>query len=283
MKEINIINKTMELEFNDIENTPSKNYGGEDSRSELVNSIGNSSKEFKGLCIKCNADGDLTILYGTTECLMPKNEVTIENDTDIHIGLCNRKVGSYVKFKVKEVTDNNIIITRKDYIKKIRDNYNKILKEGSIVNGKVVRIDETRGVFVDIGADCVGVIPRKFLENIYVSTLANHITEGEMVTVVITDIKRNEDGSIRTFGLNRKVLLPQFEELAANYKIGDVIIANVKAINATGIYCSLDKHLDILCDFSNTLTVSPNDKVVVKINKIRTDKKRISGIIISKV
>lgn len=241
---------------------------------------------FSGLCNKCDSDGNLYIDINGITCIMERNEVSIPiGEENVHKGLCQKKVGAKVQGKVIKIddTDNSdikIYLSRKDFVKKIRSLYNTSLQIGTVVKGVITNIDETKGVFVDIGGDYVGIIPRGNLENLYVTNLTDHVSIGEVVKVVVIELKRNKAGDIVHLALDRKSLLPKFRTLAKNYKKGDILLAKIKSIQANGIYCSLDKHLDVICDFNyNKYRIDQN--VRVKINSVKYDKHRITGSIIS--
>lgn len=277
-----IIKSTIrEFDFNNKITVSEKN--NLDAKKELL-AAKNTNKSFEGLCIKCNSNGDLTVDYNGIHCIMLREDISIRNEDAevVHRGLCNRKVGTLVSFIVKDEKDGDIYISRKELVAEYRKECNKKMVEGSIVRGRVVKIDEERGCFTEIGGDLIGIIPIKNIENLFVTAISDHIEEGEVIRAVVTDITRDSEGNIKTFGLNRKALLPTFEQLTKDLKQGDVILGTVKASNGTGVYCSINKHLDVLCDYPKTVVVKPEDRVKIKIGKLRSDKNRITGTIVAK-
>lgn len=246
------------------------------------------NKYFSGLCVKCDSDGNLCVNINGVNCFMERNEVSVANEEElIHKGLCQKKVGSYIKAKILRIENENtedekIFLSRRELVKSIRNLYDNKLTVGTIVTGKITNIDEKKGVFVDIGGDYIGVIPRSYLENLFVTNLSDHVSIGEKVEAIVFELKKNPIGNIVHIALDRKSLLPKFNKLAKNYRKGDVVLAKVKSIQVNGIYCSLDKHLDIICDFdSNRYRTDQN--VQVRINSVKYDKQRITGTIISKI
>ncbi|UYZ38966.1 S1 RNA-binding domain-containing protein (plasmid) [Clostridium beijerinckii] len=269
-------------------------YGKEyDNLTEATQELKDSIKKntyFTGLCTKCDADGVLTVIVNGVTCLMERNEVSVPNDEDglVHKGICQKKVGTYIKAKVIRIenetqeNEETIYLSRRELIKEVRDYYDANLIEGTIVNGKVINIDETKGVFVDIGGDIIGIIPRNLLENLFVTNLSNHVSIGEKIKAIVFELKKNKAGNIVHLALDRKSLLPKFNKLAKNYKKGDTVLAKVKSIRENGIYCSLDKHLDIICDFDNQ-RYRTDQNVRVRINSVKYDKQRITGTILEKI
>ncbi|HBJ1652519.1 S1 RNA-binding domain-containing protein [Clostridium botulinum] len=264
----------------------------DEAEKELKDNI-KQNKYYSGLCKKCDPEGNLYVDINGVICVLERNEVSIPTyskqyeSTQVHKGLCQSKVGTYIKAKVLRVDNEGedietIYITRKDFVKSIQNLYDTRLTEGSIVTGKVTNIDEQKGVFVDIGGDYTGIIPRNYLENLFVTNLYDHVSLGEKVKVIVLELKKNSNGQITHLVLDRKSLLPKFNKLAKHYKKGDIVLAKIKSIQEAGIYCSLDKHLDIICDFDNNRYKS-GQEVRVRINSVKYDKQRISGIIVSKI
>ena len=260
----------------------------DDAVQELKDGI-KKNTYFTGLCTKCDADGNLTVDINGVTCIMERNEVSVPHDEegDVHKGLCQKKVGSYIKAKVVRIENENeenqeIYLSRRGLIKEVRDYYEKNLNVGVTVSGKIMNIDEKKGVFVDIGGDIIGIIPRNLLENLFVTNLTDHVSIGEKVQSIVFELKKNNDGNIVHLVLDRKSLLPKFSKLATNYKRGEVVLAKIKSIQKNGIYCSLDKHLDIICDFDNQI-YRTNQNVRVRINSVKYDKQRITGTILEKI
>ena len=263
-----------------------ENY--DDAVQELKDSI-KHNKYFSGLCKKCDADGNLYVDINGVTCILERDEVSIttEEEEHVHKGLCQNKVGTYIKAKVLRIEpegedEEKIFITRKELVKTIRGLYDDKLEVGTVVTGKVINIDEQKGVFIDIGGDYTGLIPRNYLENLFVTNLTDHVSINEKVQVVVFELKRNDNRNLVHIVLDRKALLPKFNKLARDYHRGDTVLAKVKSIQSTGVYCSLDRHLDIICDFDAN-KYKPGQNVKVRINSVKYDKQRISGTILEKI
>ncbi|WP_315069206.1 S1 RNA-binding domain-containing protein [uncultured Clostridium sp.] len=264
-----------------------------DSRSEAIRKLRDGLRTgalFEAFCTKCDREGNLTVVINGIECTMDRNEVSIPSNgsTAVHKGLCQKKVGFYIKAKVISIKGEErggkleVKVSRKHYVQALREYYIEKLQVGSLIEGKVTNIDESQGVFVDIGGDIVGIIPKEYLENLYVVNMTDHISIGESVDAIVLDVEK-KDNDIVHLSLDRKSTLPDFNKLSKNYHPGDVVLAKIKSITITGIYCALDKHLDILADFNNNGSYKAGQTVRVRIRKIRADKKRITGVIEGKI
>ncbi|WP_321835632.1 S1 RNA-binding domain-containing protein [Clostridium butyricum] len=259
--------------------------------NEIIDSLKkaiDTNTYFTGLCTRCDSDGNLHIDINGIECIIERDEVSIitNGENHVHKGLCQGKVGQYLKAKVINIDDSNgdmkINLSRKDFVSQIRNLYENQLTVGTVITGKVTNIDETKGVFVDIGGDYTGIIPRSNLENLYVVNLTDHVRIGEKLEVVVLELRKDESGQIIHLSLDRKSLLPDFKELTKCYNRGDVVLAKVKSIQKTGIYCSLNKHLDIICDFTSS-RYRTGQQLRVRIDNISNRTRKIVGIIESEL
>lgn len=245
-------------------------------RIDLENSI-NKNTVFSGFCKRAYRDGSLEIDCNGVPCRLDIEDFTV-TDATVRRHWAQTKVGTYVSFRVKSVTDTVINVERKSIIKDIRDQL-KSLQVGHNIHGIVTRIDENKGVFVCIGGDTYGMIPKPYLESIFIKNLSDHVSVGDKVYVKVAELQRNGD-EITHLILNRKVLLPTFDELVSDIELYEIHIAKVKAVTDKGIHCSLTPHLDIYCEFALGIRVKSGDMVQVKITRIRTEKQRINGDII---
>ena len=257
----------------------------EDTVTQLHSLVG-KNVTLKGLVLTCKQNGDLIIKYGNAKCLMPRQNVSpiVEKDGLVHKSLCINKVGTSILFNVEKIEDQNIIVNRCSTIKELRKTYFKNLKKGQIISGRVYNIDEKIGCFLDIGADHIAILPKKYIEHIFINKITDHVNIGDIVNGEIIDIVYNKDNTeIQNVVISRVATLPKFDELISEYNVGDIVIGQITAIAPTCIYANLDKHLNISCLFSsNFKQLKPGQNVRIRIKKI-TDGgiKRIVGEIIS--
>lgn len=243
---------------------------------DLENSIGKNTV-FTGFCKRAYRDGSLEIDCNGVPCRLDIEDFTV-TDATVRRHWAQTKVGTYVSFRVKSATEDIVNVERKSIVSDIRDKFKK-LQVGHNVNGIITKIDESKGVFVCIGGDTYGMIPKPFLESIFIKNLSDHVSVGDKVYVRVAEIQRTDE-EISYLILNRKILLPTFDELVKDIELYEIHIAKVKAVTDKGIHCSLTPHLDIYCEFAPGLKVKSGDMVQVKISRIRTEKQRINGDII---
>lgn len=243
---------------------------------DLENSIGKNTV-FTGFCKRAYRDGSLEIDCNGVPCRLDIEDFTV-TDATVRRHWAQTKVGTYVSFRVKSATEDIVNVERKSIVFDIRDKFKK-LQVGHNVHGIITKIDESKGVFVCIGGDTYGMIPKPFLESIFIKNLSDHVSVGDKVYVRVAEIQRTDE-EISYLILNRKILLPTFDELVKDIELYEIHIAKVKAVTDKGIHCSLTPHLDIYCEFAPGLKVKSGDMVQVKISRIRTEKQRINGDII---
>lgn len=259
-----------------------------DKISEISQYIGKDDI-FIGECIKCYKNGDLDILINNLVCKMRRSDVTVhiplfvnEND-EVLKAICQNKVGTSIDCRIKEIKDGQVFVERKSIIAERRKFYLETLKKGDVLCGKISNIDENIGVFVNIGADYTAVIPKRFLEYIYIKKITDHVSIGDTVEAVIFDLEYNSDKTeIEKVILNRLPMLPSYGELVAEYSVGDVIIAEISEFNSQSIYTKVNKHVNCICGNQNNLPLEEGKKVRVKITNVRkTEQFKMNGDILA--
>lgn len=271
----NILNNSQYLEIDYSDNTV-------DSYEKLAAAIGNNDI-FDGLCTKCSSEGDLTIEFGDTRCIMERAEVTpiIQPDGLVHKATCQNKVGKTLKFRVLKAEDGKFYISRKSVVQEIRKEYNKRLKIGQVVTGVITNIDENIGCFVDIGGDYIAMLPKRLLEHVFVNRITDHVSVGDVIQTVVQGIDKN-DGEISSITLSRIETLPPYEELIKEFETGDIVIGTINQITNKSIFAQLTKHLNIMCKLSPKVRVTPGQRVRIKVKRIgNAVDKRLVGEIIS--
>lgn len=238
---------------------------------------------FEGFCTKCSSEGDLTIKCGNVTCIMQRAEVTpvVEKDGLVHKSTCQNKVGKNLKFRVINKDIDKLYVSRKDLIENVRKEYNANLKVGQIVKGVITNIEEAIGCFVDIGGEYTAVLPKKYLEYVFVNNITDHVQIGDVVEGKITVLDK-EDNDIKTIIISRIDTLPPYEELIKEYSPGDVVIGVVNQITSQSIFTQLTKHLNIACRLTPNMKLKVGQKVRIKIKRIGNSvNKRLVGDIIS--
>lgn len=279
---MNILENTIDtiqyLEINEIDET--NKY---ENSLEILSAALGKNDILSGYCSKCSKDGDLTIDFGDIKCTMLRNEVTpiLEEDGFVHKVQCQNKVGNTIKFRVIKYENNKFYLSRKSVVNEIREQYNSTLQVGMLVKGVITNIDENIGCFVDIGGDYIAMLPKRFLEYVFVNRITDHVSQGEVIEAVIQEIDKKEN-QINKITLSRVETLPPYEKLISEFESGDIVIGTVNQITPKSVFCQLTKHLNITCRLSNNVRVVPGQKVRIKVKRTGTSiDKRLVGEIIS--
>lgn len=247
--------------------------------SELVG----TETTIRGKAVKCRKNGDLIVEFEDVKCILERDNFTTiyEADGHVHKNKCQQKVGSDIVARVAKVEDGQVYLDRKSVIKELREKYVKDLKTDMCVSGIVTAIDERIGVFVDIGADYSAIIPKKYVEHVFISSLSDYIKVGQKVSAVIVDITYNNNNTeIKDIILNRTMTLPSYEELVSDYENGDIVLATITEIEPPNVYAQLTEHLVVRSFVEpNIKDLKIGQKIKVKI-KVDIKKKIITGNII---
>ncbi len=103
---------------------------------------------------KCDSSYNLHVNLGNNiEGIIPREEVEAINVDDVGFprpNICINKVNQYVQFKVKDITKDKVILSRKSVGNEAMRWINNELQTGDIVNGIIKNI-RPYGVFVEIG------------------------------------------------------------------------------------------------------------------------------------
>lgn len=264
-----------------------------DSHTDLKELIKNAGtlKVFSGDCIKCSANGDLTLKYGNTHCILLRENFTtlVEKDGLVHKEKCSNAVGKKINFRVQKVEDNKVFASRKEYISELRHYYAKTFKPGDFLTGYVTAINEDLGIYVDIGADYTAIIPRKYAEHGFVKNLSERVQVGEKIEAVIKEIELKDNGKeFNKVVLSRVDALPDYIEImkSCNIEIGDIISGTVEDIGESGVYVQINPRIVVLCKYYKDanhkyVILKPGDKVRLQIKSITTTKAK--GKIKSKI
>lgn len=253
----------------------------ETSYESLIKAIG-TDEIFSGLCVKCSSNGDLTIKFGDTRCIMLREDVTpvIQKDGLVHKATCQNKVGKILKFRVLKYENDIFYISRKSVIDEIRTEYNENLELGQKLTGVITNIDENIGCFVDIGGDYIAMLPKRLLEHVFVNNITDHVSIGDVIEAVVQSIDKEND-EIKLITLSRIETLPPYSELIKEFETGDIVIGIVNQITPKSIFAQLTKHLNIMCRLSPSVRVAPGQKVRIKVKRIGNslDKKLVGEIL----
>ncbi len=245
-----------------------------------------------GECIKATENGDMVIeLSPNIVGIIPRNEVTyiVEKDGNVHKGKAQKKVFLNVNFKVKEILDEKnelgqtvVLLSRKDVVEEIRDRYKAELKEGHLVQGVVVGI-ENYGAFIDIGGDVSGVLSKAEICKVWINHPSEKLSIGDPIDVVVKEplgVKKDNEILI---SFTRKPLFKGWDQVDKLFKKGEVVKGRVKDTNGaggTGIFVEISDDFEGLADYKAGRRYSYGDYVRVRIDYIDAKKEKIKLTII---
>ena len=111
----------------------------------------------QAIVIKCDSGYNLHVNLGNNiEGVIPREEIEVTNSDDIVFpkpNICLNKVNQYVQFKVKEISGDKIILSRKSVGSEVKRWINNELQVGDVVKGIIKNI-RPYGVFIEIGRWC---------------------------------------------------------------------------------------------------------------------------------
>jgi small subunit ribosomal protein S1 len=245
-----------------------------------------------GECIKTTEDGDMVIdLSPNVVGIIPRNEVTysVESDGNVHKGKAQKKVFLNVNFKVKEILDEKnelgqtvVLLSRKDVVEEIRDRYKAELKEGHLVQGVVVGI-ENYGAFIDIGGDVSGVLSKAEICKVWINHPSEKLSIGDPIDVVVKEPLGEKKGNEILISFTRKPLFKNWDVVNKLFKKGEVVKGRVKDTNGaggTGIFIEISDDFEGLADYKTGHRYNYGDFVRVRIDYIDAKKEKIKLTII---
>jgi ribosomal protein S1 len=272
-----------------------------------------SDEVVAGECIKTTESGEAVIKLGPRlRGIIPRSEITYikEQSGRVHKGRSQKLVYLNIKATVKDVIegdpehsawyhklskygkeyvetlreeDSNIpivILSRKDVMEKIRDEYVENLKKGHKVQAVVTGF-KPYGAFIDLGGDVAGLLYTGDICATWIEKPEDKLNIGDPIDVVL---KKDLDiiGDVVHAEVTRKPLFKQWKDIDKYYKRGEVvrgIVKNPYAFGGTGIFIEIGDDYEGLADY-NGERYSYGDKVRVRINSIDKEKERIKFKII---
>lgn len=233
----------------------------------------------QGLVNKCDENYNLYIQFenGLTG-IMPRKEIeaiNIEENGLPKSNLCTGKVHKFVQFQIKEVAENNIIISRKEVQKEALEWVKNDLKEGELVTGIVKNI-KPYGAFIEIGGGIVGLVHIEDLSVARIKTPFERLNIGQEVKVRIKTINR-ENGKII---LSYKETLGTWEENAKKFTVGTKAKGIIRETekNKNGIFIELTPNLVGMAEYKEGLEYGKTVDVYIK--KIDNQRKKVKLLII---
>lgn len=226
-----------------------------------------------GYVVKC--DQNLTLMVKIAddiegEILFEDLEYSPYGDVSKPIAAIS-KVGKVVNFKVLSYTTEDGVmkakLSRKASMQEAFENFVDKLEPGEIVDAKITHI-EKYGAFCDIACGLTYLLP---IENFCVTRIDNaqDVLKG-VNTIKAVVYGKNKAGKIV---LTHKELLGTWDEEAAKFEAGNVVIGTVRSVETYGVFIELTPNLSGLAEATDKVKVG--DKVNILIKSIIPEKMKI--------
>ena len=238
-----------------------------------------SNKTLQGLVRNCDDKYNLYVSFENGLVgKIPREEVeaikTDENGLP-KTNLCSGKVHKFVQFKIKDVEENELILSRKQVQNEAINWVKNDLKVGQKVNGIVKNI-KPYGAFIEIGGGIVGLAHIEDLSVARIKSPYERLKIGQKLEVVVKSINREQGKVI----LSYKELLGSWEENASKFKAGSKVRGKVRETekNKNGIFIELTPNLVGMAEYEDGLEYGQDVDVYIK--KIDYDRKKVKLLIV---
>ncbi len=238
-----------------------------------------NNKTLQGLVRNCDDKYNLYVNFENGLVgKIPREEVegikTEENGLP-RANLCSGKVHKFVQFKIKDVEDNELILSRKQVQKEAMNWVKNDLQVGQKVDGIVKNI-KPYGAFIEIGGGIVGLAHIEDLSVARIKSPYERLRIGQKLEVVIKSINREQGKVI----LSYKELLGSWEENASKFRVGSRVKGKVRETekNKNGIFIELTPNLVGMAEYEDGLEYGQDVDVYIK--KIDYDRKKVKLLIV---
>lgn len=238
-----------------------------------------SNEILQGLVSKCDDSYNLYIKFEDGLVgKIPRNEVEAiktEDDGLPKTNLCSGKVHKFVQFKIKDIENDELILSRKQVQKEAIDWIKNDLEIGQKVDGIVKNI-KPYGAFIEIGGGIVGLVHIEDLSVARIKSPYERIKIGQKVEIVVKSINREQGKVI----LSYKEILGSWEENASKFTVGTKVKGKVRETekNRNGIFIELTPNLVGMAEYEDGLEYGQDIDVYIK--KIDYDKKKVKLLIV---
>ncbi len=236
-----------------------------------------SGSILQGLVTSCDDINNLYVdLLPGFNAVIPYSEVDALNcdeNGQTRPQICKYKVNNFVQFKVKDIKEKSITLSRKDVQLDALNWFKNDIKPGDKVKGIVKNIRKF-GVFVEIGGGVVGLLHIEDISVSRIKTPEERFSVGQKIDVLIKSIEPN--GKII---LSYKELLGNWDDNIKEYHEKQVVQGIIKEADKykNGIFVELKPNLVGLAEYKEGYSYGQRVKVFIK--KIIQDKKKVKLII----
>lgn len=231
---------------------------------------------------------DYKILIPAAECI----DIPPAGDKDPIVYeqyLLSKRLASEIDFVVKAVEEGSDIVAasrmeamlrkRKEFLLDTDEDGEYFVKEGSIVEARVVATTRA-GIIVEIfGAECY--IPCRELSYQRIQDATQDFYVGTRVLVKILSITRDMENSLVDIDASVKQASENpYDTALAFYNEGDKYVGTVSMIDHNGVFVALDSGIDVLCRLPDRGPRPPRGATVtIRITLKNEDEKRLFGLI----
>lgn len=237
-----------------------------------------NNRILQGLVRRCDDNYNLYVSFENGLVgKIPREEVeaikTEENGLP-KTNLCVGKIHKFVQFKIKDIENDELILSRKQVQKEAINWIKNDLKIGQKINGIVKNI-KPYGAFIEIGGGVVGLVHIEDLSVARIKSPSERVKIGQKVEVMVKSINREQGKVI----LSYKETLGTWEENASMFKEGSKVKGKVRETekNKNGIFIELTPNLVGMAEYEEGLEYGENVDVYIK--KIDYEKKKVKLLI----
>lgn len=244
-----------------------------------INDFVKNNRTLQGIVDSCDNEYNLHVNLGNgIKGIIPRQEIEELPKGEVpNIRLCLGKIHKYVQFKVKDINNDVLFLSRKAVQKEVIDTIKNDLEVGQNLMG-VVRNIKPYGAFIEIGGGVVGLAHIEDLSVARIQTPYERLKIGQKVNVVVKCI----DKVTGRVNLSYKENFGTWEENIKKFSTG----MNVEGIiretekNKNGIFIELTPNLVGMAEYTDKYQYG--QKVNVYIKKIDNQKKKVKLLISDK-
>lgn len=213
----------------------------------------------------------LIINFKNIKVLIPSKELK-EGKVDKKI--LRNMIGSELKFIIVEIDKiaNKAVASRLKAMERLR----KIqLKKYTTMDKVYAKIISVYPKYIEI--ECLGKdikLKAEDLEYGYVANLSNLYQVGDKLKVVIKTIDSSNEILVVS---HKETKLDPYKLVRVKYVEGGEYLGNISGYSENGVFVKLEQGIDTMASLPNWMETPPmpGDKVIVKVKKIQTEKRKI--------
>lgn len=216
----------------------------------------------EGKVIRCDVEHNLIVQLPCGEGIIPHDEgaMGITDGSTKEIALLTR-VNKPVCFVVTDFEQTPAgprpVLSRRLAQERCKAEYLDHLQPGDVIPARITRL-ETFGVFCDVGCGRFALLP---ITDISVSRIAHpraRFVEGWDILGVVSSVENDR------ICLSHRELLGTWEENAACFNVGEIVVGTVRSVESYGIFVELAPNLAGLAEGRPDVAVGQQASVYIK-------------------